>query len=168
MEILKIRKLAVAAAMFALFAAQETRGMNAYLKQTGPSPLRFALISAIPASFILPETLVERQTPTNSTEIAANSATSGATNAVATEPLPPPAPVNSTAQTATNPQNSSGPKPAASDMLVVSPQMLTEFFKPVGNETNSQGNVIVPVPVGFTPPSVTPSSRATYNSPNSP
>jgi hypothetical protein len=47
--------------------------------------------------------------------------------------------------------------------------MLTEFFKPVAEGTNSASAVIVPVtspvPVGFTPPSARPPSRATYNTP---
>ena len=166
MEALKNRTLAAAAAMLILCAAQETRGMNAYLKQTGPSPLRFSLFNFVPASFALPESLVERHAPTNTTQIATVTNTSAETNAVASALSPVPAPTNNPAvQTTTNPQNNSAPKPAASDLLVVSPQMLTEFFKPVGNETNSPSGANVPLPVGFTPPSAPPSSRATYNSP---
>jgi hypothetical protein len=166
METLKNRTLTAVAAMFVLFAAQETRGMSAYLLQTGPSPLRFSLFPFVPASFDLPDSLVERQALTNKTEIAANTTLSVETNAVATHLPPSPAPTtNPSVPTTTDPQNNSAPKPAASDLLVVSPQMLTEFFKPVGNETNSPGGASVPLPVGFTPPSAPPSSRATYNSP---
>jgi hypothetical protein len=166
MEILNIRKLAAAAAMFVLLAAQETRGVDAYLKQTGPSPLRIALISAVPVSFRLPESLVERLPHTNATEAATDSTTYEDPDAIAAHPQPTPAATSNPAlSTTTDPQISSNPKPPASDLLVVSPQMLTEYFKPVGEGTNSQGTVVVPVPVGFTPPSVTPPSRATYNRP---
>jgi hypothetical protein len=166
METLKNRTLAAVATVIILFAAQETRGINAYLLQTGPSPLRFSLFAFVPASFDLPDSLVERQVPTNSATIAAPATTSAETNAVAANLPPLPAPtINPSVPTTANPQNNSAPKPAASDLLVVSPQMLTEFFKPVGNETNSPGSENVPVPVGFTPPSAPPSSRATYNSP---
>jgi hypothetical protein len=165
MEILNIRKFTAAAVAFVLCAAPQTRGVNAYLKQTGPSPLRFNAIE-VSASFVLPESLVERRTHTNATEIASATTTSIGTNGLAAQPpsiaaaLPGPV-----LYTTADPQNSSVPAPPASDMLVVSPQMLTEFFKPVADGTNSPGTVVVPVPVGFTPPSVTPPSRATYHSP---
>jgi hypothetical protein len=166
MEALKNRMFAAAAAMLILCSAQETRGMNAYLKQTGPSPLRFSLINFVPASFEPSDSLVERHVPTNITEIAATTITSAETNVVAANlPLSSAPTTNPSVQTSTDPQNSSAPKPPASDLLVVSPQMLTEFFKPVGSETNSPGSVSAPVPVGFTPPSAPPSSRATYTSP---
>jgi hypothetical protein len=166
MEALKNRSLAAVAAMLILCAAQETRGMNAYLKQTGPCPLRFSLFNFVPASFALPKSLVERQAPTNTAQVATVTNTSTGTNAVASTLPPVPAPpTNPSVQTAIDTQNSSVPKPPASDLLVVSPQMLTEFFKPVANETNSPGDASVPLPVGFTPPSAPPSSRATYNSP---
>lgn len=165
MEILNIRKFLVAAVAFVLCSAPQTRGMNAYLKQIGPSPLRFAMAMAAPASLMLPESLLERKAPTNTAEVASPSTTSDKTNAFV-GPLPDPIvpPIHPIVQTTTEPQTSSTPTPPASEMLV-SPQMLTEFFKPVADGTNSPGTVTVPVPVGFTPPSATPQSRATYHSP---
>jgi hypothetical protein len=166
MEILKNRRLTIAIVTLALCVAHQTRAINAYLKETGPSPLRFSLAAAVPASLALPDSLVERSTATNTTEVASPSTPSAETNAVAAQQSSASVvPGNAAIQTTTDPQNSSSPTPSASDMLVVSPQMLTEFFKPVGGGTNSSGTVIVPVPVGFTPPSATPSSRATYHSP---
>ena len=168
MEILNIRKLTAAAVAFVLCAAPQTRGVNAYLKETGPSPLRFGAAGAISVSFVLPQSLIEQHTPTNATEIAFPATISDATNAVASQPESPTVPPTHTGiHTTTDPQDSSAPTPSASDMLVVSPQMLTEYFKPVADGTNSAGTVVVPVtvPVGFTPPSATPPSRATYHSP---
>jgi len=169
MDAMKYRKFTVAVVTLMLLAAQENRGFSAYLKQTGPSALRFSIATAVPMSFALPAALVEPQKHTNATEIVTAATTSAQTNAPA-EVL--------TSSPATNAQPAfSGPeapgKPApttpASEMLVVSPQMLTEFFKPVADGTNSANTVIVPVttpvPVGFTPPLVKPSSRATYNTP---
>ncbi len=162
-ETLKIRSLAAAAVLLFFCQAQETGAGSAYLKEIGPSPLRFSFVAAIPASLILPDSLIERQAPTNKTEISATTITSADTNAIVGPPAPASIP---TAQSIPEPQTSSVPAPSASDLLPVSPQMLTEFFKPVGNRTNSPGTVIVPVPVGFTPPSVQPApSRATYTSP---
>jgi hypothetical protein len=56
---------------------------------------------------------------------------------------------------------------SANDMLVVTPQMLVNYFKPSATSTNGAGTTIL-VPVGFSPPGVTPtppSSQAIYRSP---
>jgi hypothetical protein len=169
MDALKYRKFKVAALLLALYAAQETRGFAPYLKQIGPSPLRFSLGTAIPASFVLPAALVEPPKPTNTTEIAVSSVTSAQTNSNADIPTSTPTtnaqPSAASAETPAKPT----PAPSASELLVVSPQMLTEFFRPAAEGTNSASTVVVPVttsvPVGFTPPLVKPPSRATYNNP---
>lgn len=169
MDALKYRKFTVVAVMLVSFAAQENRGFSAYLSQTGPSPLRFSLASAVPLSFVLPAALVEPQKPTNSTEIAVSQAISAPTNAAPAVPPPISTPNVQPSVSATETPTKPTPTPAASEMLVVSPQMLTEFFRPVAEGTNAASTVIVPVttpvPVGFTPPSVKPPSRATYNTP---
>ena len=74
MEILNIRKLF--AVVFVVYAAHQTRGVSAYLKETGPSPLRFALAASAPLSFALPESLIDRPKPTNTVEVASPSTTS--------------------------------------------------------------------------------------------
>jgi hypothetical protein len=55
------------------------------------------------------------------------------------------------------------PPRSANDLLVITPQILIEYFKPVGSSTNAAG-VSVLGPVNFTPPTPTiaPSSRAVY------
>jgi hypothetical protein len=156
--------IAVVTAML-LACAPQTRGNGIYLKQIGPSPLRFSLATAT-FSFALPPVLIERPAMTNSPEIAVVKANSVDTNAVAVQAAPiSPLPANNI-PAISNPilPNNSTPRPSASDLLVVSPQMLTEFFKPGLDGTNSPSAVVVPVPVGFTPPSVTPSSQAIYKS----
>jgi len=83
---------------------------------------------------------------------------------VAVDPAPPAPPKVSTAESPAN----ATPTPSASDLLPVSPQMLTEYFKPVANGTNAASSVVMPVPVapvGFTPPIAKPASRATYSTP---
>lgn len=169
MDALKYRKLTVAAVLLALSAAHETRGFTPYLKQTGPAPLRFSNATAVPVSFVLPTALVEPTKPTNATEIAVSAATSPQTNAAPVAPASAPIPnAQSPIASAEMPANPT-PKPSASELLVVSPQMLTEFFRPAPEGTNAASTVVVPVttpvPVGFTPPSLKPPSRATYNNP---
>lgn len=61
--------------------------------------------------------------------------------------------------------NTIGP---ASEMLLVTPQMLVDFFKPMPGATNAAPvRVLVPVDIGFQPPlaSPAPPSRAIYRSP---
>jgi len=169
MDALKYRKFTVIAVMLGSFAAQENRGFCAYLTQIGPSPLRFSVASAIPASFVLPAALVEPKKTTNNTEIAVSLTNSTPTNTVAAVPTSTPTPNAQPSVSSPESPAKPAPTPSASEMLVVSPQMLTEYFKPVADGTNSQSTVIVPVttpvPVGFTPPSAKPPSRATYNTP---
>jgi hypothetical protein len=103
--------------------------------------------------------------PTNSTEIAAGSTNSVSTNSptipFATVPLPPNFVPQSAALDSTN---NSAQTASASDMLVVSPQMLTEYFQPGSDGTNAATSMTLPTP-RFTPPLIQPSSQATYRSP---
>ena len=169
MDALKYRKFRVTAVMFLLLAAQENRGFSAYLKQTGPTPLRFSIATAVPTSFVLPAELVEPPKPTNTTEAAVSPAISTATNSMPVTPASTPATNAQPTVSSTEPAAKPTPTPSASELLPVSPQMLTEYFKPVAESTNAASNVVVPVttplPVGFTPPLVKPASRATYNTP---
>jgi hypothetical protein len=168
MDALKNRKFTVAAVALALIAAQENRGYSAYLKQVGPVPLRFSPANAAPDSFTLPASLVERIAPTNKAETAVPEANSAQTNAVPTDSTANSTPAAQTSVPSAELLPKTTPTPPASEMLVVSPQMLTEYFKPGTEATNSAysaPSVVAPVPVGFTPPLVTPPSRATYTSP---
>jgi hypothetical protein len=155
--------------MLVSFAAQKMRGNSPYLTQTGPPPLRFALTMANWAPFTLPPSLSEHHAATNATEIATNKVDVSETNAFAfyrpSLPVVTNTPNVSTTITATaESPNEPALTPSASDMLVVSPQMLTEYFKPGPDGTNSGSGsgLILPVAVGFTPPSAKPSSQATY------
>lgn len=173
MGLLRIRIFAASTVMLACCAAPAARGAEAYLTQIGPPPLRFSLATAH-FSFTLPSALVERTAPTNAEEITmakTNSVDKPAeTNVVAVQQTPAPASTttNSIAPVQPNPVGQPNPVNSASanDLLVVSPQMLTEFFKPGSDATNSANTpVVMPAPVGFTPPSAVPSSQAIYRSP---
>jgi hypothetical protein len=167
MDAFKNRRLTTFAVLLVLYTAQETHGISAYLKQIGPSSLRFSDANPVPASFTLPEILVERLSHTNAPENAISTTTSADTNSVSSTPFVGPLPLAQPTVLTTEPSANPAPTPSASDLLPVSPQMLTEYFKPVADGTNA-ASVVVPVPVmpvGFTPPVARPSSRATYSTP---
>lgn len=165
---------------------------SGYLQVAGPVPLRF-LAEPIPGEpYLLPPLSLTDVTPMPPEEPAsAPAATNIATAPIAEEeptvPLPkPPEPPSAdvTAAALENlfsgananplgipaPQNPAPLTPdsqqKASDMLVVTPQMLIEYFKPGRVATNGVGASIF-VPVGFRPPEAvlpSPSSKATYHS----
>jgi hypothetical protein len=165
MGLLNIRSLTAAAFTLASCTAMETRGNSAYLQQIGPTPLRFSLATAS-LSFVLPPSLTTAAAPTNSPSSSAK-VTSKGTDGLVGPHVPNSGSTNAfvTSATSAPSPDDSAPSASASDMLVVSPQMLTEYFKPDPIGTNSASTVVVPVPVGFTPPSVKPASQATYRSP---
>ena len=156
-----IRQLAAAGLLAAAAAAPAG---NAYLPITGPAPLRFEVAFVRPAVLALapapeqrgeksdePTPFTTRAAPTNTPEEIHYSA--GETNA-------------SPAASAETEMN--GPSvihPSADNLLVITPQMLAEYFKPAPGATNAAGgSVFLPVAVGFTPPTEKPPvrSRATY------
>jgi hypothetical protein len=171
MALLNFRKIMVFAVVLGWLAAPQSRGNGDYLAKTGPAPLRFSLPMVNVGAFTLPLALSAKPLSTNSTAIA-DVKTNSVEPAVTTAENPPkPAPTvdfppNTPGDSQNNPPNPAPPPVAASDLLVVSPQMLTEFFKPGPGGSNS---VIVPVvlpsAVGFTPPTEKPSSQAIYKSP---
>ena len=61
---------------------------------------------------------------------------------------------------------SAPPRPAASDLLAMTPQMFMDYFKPLQSGTNGAG-IAVQFPVEFMPatPPATPASSATYRTP---
>ena len=145
---------------------------DAYLPLTGPTQLRFEAIA--PQTFTLSPVKIPEAKPAHGEPPTAVETTSPPTNAapeitvvappeMIANPLPAEPPLASIGE-------SLAPKPVAAsppagDMLVITPQMLAEFFKPVPGATNAAGvSVFVPVPLGFTPPTDRnpPSSRATY------
>lgn len=145
--------------------AMAAHDQAAYLPLAGPAPLRFEADMAqtfvfSPAKSDDPTPVVETvEPPANAAPETALVSTTN-TNANAAQPtLVTPSIGESTASTP------AAASPAAGDMLVVTPQMLAEFFKPMPGATNGAGvSVFAPVPLGFTPPveRTPPSSRATY------
>lgn len=142
---------------------------GSYLPLVGPPPLRFekamnhARISWIPPVMNSPplatETNTIRVTPSIPSE-----------NVVVAPPATPINTVTGIAPVLVEPDklstNSIVQTRSANDLLVVTPEMLVDYFKPNNNMTNA-GNVRVIAPVSFSPPASTsiPSSQAIYRSP---
>lgn len=164
---------------------------SGYLRCTGPVPLRFAAETTGLDGCELPPLLMEDDAPASTnlvspennasalpgkptvTVTATNSAESIAPDAMANQnqsiaagfdgdPLAIPQPL-SPPSTPASPEIATAA--SASDLLVVTPQMLVDYFKPSRATTNSAGTAIF-VPLGFTPPApmavTPPSSSATY------
>jgi hypothetical protein len=145
----------------AALTSQPVRG-GAYLPLVGPPPLRFemAMVHAPKNSWMLPAppppvTVTETNPPTASV-IPSN-------NIV---PAPPPGtPTNAPAvlPPADSSAKSATPTRPAEDLLVVTPEMLVDYFKPTNAATNAN-SAHVPLPLNFTPPTSLPipSSQAIY------
>lgn len=153
--------------LVALAAVTEpsTRGA-AYLPLVGPPPIRFQkatdgskIFSWTPPAIIPPAVAVETNLPSVTSTIPVNNvAAPQPVIEPANTPVPPPSEnlaTNSVVQTR-----------SANDLLVVTPEMLVDYFKPNHNATNA-ANVRVLAPVDFTPPASgsIPSSQAIYRSP---
>jgi hypothetical protein len=140
---------------------------GAYLPLVGPPPLRFEkamshakTISWVPPVLTPPPIAVE----TNPIPVSINSSMP-----IENVVTPPPATPAITASAPPMPENLPAiptvqPRPA-NDLLVVSPDMLVDYFRP-NNHVKNAADVHVLAPVNFTPPpSVSmPSSQAIYNS----
>lgn len=164
-----------------------------YLPSTGPVPLRFAPEKAALTGYELPPLAMDDRALTRGILAASaeNIAAETSDNLAALNQLGPVAPdpanqagfagFDSDPLAITQPPMAlsaptlpgSATNAAASDVLVVTPQMLVEYFKADRAKTNTVNavNVVNPavyVPVGFTPPAPTafaaPSSSATYRS----
>lgn len=157
------RLLAAAWLLAAVAAASGAKARSAYLPTTGPTPLRFEVALVKPAA---PALAAAEPSPAEKPEEI--------TPAVAgPSPANPPADIHYSAGEAVPPTDApaesesaypSPSHPLAEHPLIVTPQMLAEYFKPVGG-TNAPGvSVVLPVPVSFTPPTDQPQprSRATY------
>jgi hypothetical protein len=156
----------------------------AYLPTVGVPALRYQARSTNYFVFnpkLFTPAVVALETNSSRTVLAASSATN-TTNVVASS-APVPAPVVNTNPTAAPVQSDAGTKnipppyfnsvfsgPAASDLLPVTSQMITDYLRPEKTETNhlDQPGVIVFVPAGmqFTPPEPksTTGNRAAYHS----
>jgi hypothetical protein len=160
----RVRRLGIIlAALFSLICLKVTGA--AYLAMIGPSPLRFEA-AAVPAKFFSwtppvadkPAVIAQTNSPPLITAVSTN-----------TGDAIPPAEAKTGASVPAMPENLSTNLPAethsADELLVVTPEMLVNYFKPGGSATN-QTNVRVVTPVGFTPPpsAASPSSEAIYRS----
>jgi len=150
--------------------AYQAHGDGAYLPGIGPAPLRFLPIVTSPNLTVLPpldmgdeepqpETVETNLSTTNvAATVEAGTAVPDDTNEVST--------VTSSEQPGANPDAIGAfIPPSTGYSAVITPQMLTEYFRPMQGATNGVGvSVFVPTEVGFTPPNAQPSSQATYKS----
>ena len=147
----------------------ETIHAKAYLPLVGPPPLRFEVaIRPVNDLSWMPKITtpaVETNPPQEISSVTSNNVTpmTLATQTV----LPTNPPISLPPENLST--NSTPLTPPANDLLVVTPEMLVDYFKPnptSGTATNSV-NVHVLAPVNFTPPAsaTTPSSQAIYLSP---
>ena len=142
-----------------------TRGA-AYLRRVGPPPMRFEKatdgsrkISWTPPALIPPAAAIETNLPSVTSTTPVN-------NVVSPHPLIEPAKTPDPLPPENSSSNSAVQTRSANEMLVVTPEMLVDYFKPNNNATNA-ANVHVLVPVNFTPPASAsmPSSQAIYRNP---
>ena len=142
-----------------------TRGA-AYLRVVGPPPMRFEKAtdgpkktSWTPPTLIPPAVVVGPTLPSVTPTIPVN-------NVVLPQPVIEPAKTPVPLPTENLSTNSTVQTRSANEMLMVTPEMLVDYFKPNNNATNA-ANVHVLVPVNFTPPASAsmPSSQAIYRNP---
>jgi hypothetical protein len=150
-----------------LLAMQSVSGAESYLKSVGPPPLRFEYVDNNNTLFLselaLPRLKPVAQPPMPPPQPAANPETNSATSGTAVGAengvpiLPGPA------------KNAPYPDSSASDMLSITPQMISEYFKPKQPESAPEPSpfqrgqsIFVPAELGFVPP--TSGSRAIYHS----
>jgi len=133
---------------------------EAYLPLVGPPPLRFEekLASAAQISWTPPPIVVETNPPPEISAIPSHNIEAAAPASASTNAPAPSPPENLST-------NSTSETHSANDLLVVTPEMLVDYFKPSNVTTNST-DVQVPASVNFTPPAsaLIPSSQAIYQS----
>lgn len=170
-----------------LFFVREVSAARAYLRVVGPPPLRFQAMTTNdfvydPKLFSLEPKLAE--TVSNAVNQIAATATN-ADNSVAISPsVTNVNPVAVSPEIAADEGKNSAPHfnfnfatASASDLLTVTPQMITQYLKPEANATNSLDRpgavVFVPAEMQFSPPTKITAvsrgiegneSRATYQS----
>ena len=142
---------------------------GSYLPLVGPPPLRFELarnhgehISWNPPVKPLPPVAVE----TNPPPVTSSSPNENIVAVpLATPVITAPSTIHTLVGTENLSTNSVIQTRSANDLLVVTPEMLVDYFKPNNNMTNA-ANVRVIAPVNFAPPASAsiPSSQAIYKS----
>lgn len=188
----KFKLMVALGGILAVAVTVQARGRSAYLAVSGPAPLRYAVVEtnanqfpsmpsvliADPASAHMappvtqPATKPETNAPPSSTgsnpsvEISTSAPADTNAPAMTMLPEPPATPSNDY----TNVELVPGYKQTASDLLVMTPQMLNEYFKPAAGKNGTDKervSVVVPMTVDFTPPTprTAPASSATYKTP---
>jgi hypothetical protein len=156
---------------------------RSYLPLCGPTPLRFEKPFTNTVAVVTPSIEPEngRKTPLSATNVSKTPASDAVQTAPAPEP-PLPASTNAPGTAAldaikgapspstdsSGPANSAGSPLSASELLVVTPQMLADFLKPASGSTpatgftNTASSAAEALP--FMPPSpkTSPGSQATY------
>ncbi|MBC8094599.1 MAG: hypothetical protein H7Y43_02190, partial [Akkermansiaceae bacterium] len=135
------------------FATAHAAGVG-YLVKTGPVPLRFqpAVVQKAQVLMPLPDNSPLNSVSTPPVQPASELNSRGfALPHSPLEPLLNPGNMDSMLpQPLAQSQNSETAQPAANELLIVSPQMLIDYFKPMAGSTNGAG-VSVLMPVNFTP-----------------
>jgi hypothetical protein len=152
-------------------------GSDFYLPRVGPAPLRFALTSADSRDFAWPIPLIRAQSITNSTAATNDNPSIGATNSTSSVSNVAASQTNN-AQLVSSPETSfssqtsmpqipdgaNGNPLSASNLLVITPQMLADYFK--ANLTGTDRlltNRVSGADIPFNPPTPKPpSSEAIY------
>lgn len=152
-----------------------------YLAKVGPVPLRFqprptkiAILPPLPEDSPAPAANPSTPTPASDSNPIPDPKPGAPTESAPVEPPPPTAPLSdlleekntdSLLPRVETPAMIPDEKPhSANDLLVITPQMLIDYFKPAGGSTTNTTGVSVLGPVNFMPPapSTPPSSRAVY------
>jgi hypothetical protein len=158
------RKGIIPAMAMLFLAMQGVSGAEAYLKSVGPPPLRFQFVDNSNSLF-LQELALPKPRPVEQPPMPKPQAEAAPETHIATS-----GPVGSLGPFSPGPGNNTlSPGGSASDMLSISPQMISDYFKPYRAEgatepsPDQRGQILfVPAELGFVPPMA--GSRATYNS----
>jgi hypothetical protein len=165
------------ALIFLFISASTLWSSDFYLSHVGPSPIRFAALPAKPGDFVWPISLIPARAATN---VVADTSSASSTNAAISLPgasegqsqtnSVSSTPVSETAASATligpsMPNGLDGNPLSASNLLVVTPQMLADYFKAnLDTSMRQSTNAPAGADVQFNPPipKPAPSSEAIY------
>jgi hypothetical protein len=168
----------ILAIVVGIFAVHEAGGARAYLPAVGSPPLRFQAVDTNDTvldfkSFII---MAAKKTEASNAVAQITPNFTAASNPVSVLPLntnPAPAMpqiVADVEKKSESPVITPISPPSASDLLTVTPQMITEYLKPAQNKADQKdqkgAEVFVPAGTQFAPPSpkVPGESQATYKS----
>ncbi len=171
---------AALAVVLPMVCAGDLRAADLYLTRLGPAPLRFASAPASTKDFVWPIPLQPGHTATNSSALAAIGDSVAGTNSSVSVAITTGSQTQSSSLVASQsteivksspligpsiPTVSDGNPLSASNLLLVTPQMLADYFKASFDFANKPGtNVLNGVEVPFNPPmpKPIPSSEAIY------